>query len=178
MSKNNLYLIYLLIILTVIARMIPHPMNITPIGALALFSGAYLGRGQFILTPMIALFIGDALIGFYAPVVMVFVYIGFILSTLIGRGLLYYKKSVSRIGLSVCCGAVVFYLLSNFGMWLYAYPYTVTGLIQCYVAGLPLLKNSLIGDAFYVIVIFGTYELLKYSVNFWWQHRLERETWN
>ena len=124
------------------------------------------------IVPMAALILGDALIGFYSPLIMVFVYSGFILSTLIGRILLHNRISIKRIGVSVCCSAIIFYLISNFGMWLEEFPHNLEGLIQCYVLGLPYLKNTFLGDIFYVCLIFGMYELLKYSVNSYWPNQL------
>src|SRR5260221_80719 len=53
-----------LIVLAAALRIAPHPWNFTPVGAMALFSGAVLkDRRLAFLFPLVALFAGDA---FYA----------------------------------------------------------------------------------------------------------------
>ena len=158
MNKKECTLLCGLIILFAISRLIPHPWNITPIDALLIFSGAYLSRNKLYMLSVLSIIIGDIIAGFNAPLVMIFVYLGFITSAMIGNGLLKTKRSVNRLGLAVVSAAMVFYMLSNFGMWLGYYPQTVDGLLLCYLNGLPYLAKSLLGDAFYAIIIFGAFQ--------------------
>jgi hypothetical protein len=158
MNKKECTLLCGLIILLAISRLIPHPWNITPIGALTLFSGAYLSRNKLYMLPVVSIIIGDIIAGFYAPLVMIFVYLGFLASAIIGKSLLKQKRSINRLGLAVISAAMIFYLLSNFGMWLDAYPHTVEGMLLCYLNGLPYLGKSLLGDAFYVVILFGAFQ--------------------
>ena len=164
MKKNDIALLCGLVVMIAVSRVVPHPWNITPIGAMALFSGAYVSRKFACLLPIIALLIGDLMTGLYSPLIMLFVYTGFACSSLIGRGLLNKKRSMNRLGFAVTAAAIVFYLLSNFGMWLAAYPQTVDGLVLCYINGLPFLGKSLLGDAFYSLLLFGTFEYAKYLI--------------
>ncbi len=67
----------ILVLLSAIAaaaalRLVPHPPNFTPVGAMALFSGAYLGRRGLIAfaAPLGALLLSDAILGFYAGMVV------------------------------------------------------------------------------------------------------------
>ena len=83
--KGKPVFIYGLIILVVLSRLIPHPVNFTPIGALGLFAGAYIVDRRVWLLPICALLVSDIFVGFYEPVAMIFVYIGFALSVFIGR---------------------------------------------------------------------------------------------
>ena len=63
---------------------------------------------------------------------------------------------------AVALNAGLFFLISNFGVWLEGfYPQTFAGLIECYVAGLPFLGYSLLGDSFYSIILFGGYAAIK-----------------
>ncbi len=151
---------YLLLVVVGLARFVPHAMNVTPIGATALFAGATCPPRIAWLVPLIPLFLGDALIGFYDPIVMLAVYIGFALSALIGYLLLSRKRSFARYASAVASAALVFYAVSNFGIW-YAgmYPPTAAGLLTCYLAGLPFLAASLLGDTCYTIVLFGAQAL-------------------
>ena len=152
--------VFLIILAAAALRMLPHPENVTPIGALALFSGAYLQRQVLWLVPLAALFLGDLSYGLYNGVVMVMVYLGFIASTAIGRGLLHSRDNASRICLGVGAGALAFWLISNLGNWLAFGPHSMQGLFTCYVRGLPYLANSLMGDAAYAVLLFGGYRLL------------------
>jgi hypothetical protein len=57
--------------------------------------------------------------------------------------------------------SVVFYLVSNFGVWLQGKLYAMTweGLGACYLAALPFFKNMLAGNAVYALVLFGGFAL-------------------
>jgi hypothetical protein len=137
-------------------RMIPHPMNFAPIGALSLFSGAYFStKRAAIAVPLLSLAAGDIFTGFHR--LIPYVYASFLVSVAIGFWLRR-KKSVTRIGVATVAGAIQFFLVSNFALWAAAigsYPRNFQGLEACYVAGLPLLGNTLAGDAFYVTLLFG-----------------------
>ena len=157
--------IYGLIVLAILTRLLPHPINITSVGALSLFAGAFLPIRIAWMVPVFTLLISDAVTGFYSPVVMIFVYLGFASGTLIGRFLLMQKRSIPRLGSGAVLGACIFFVLSNFGMWLSgAYPYTMDGLIVCYVNAIPYFRHTLVGDIFYTFLLFGSYELIRLTL--------------
>lgn len=141
-------------------RILPHPWNFTPIGAMALFSGAKLpNKWAAFLTPLTALFLGDLFAGIYK--LMIVVYLSFALSVLIGR---YFRdrQTVGALSLATLLGAVQFFLITNFAVWRFGftlYPKSLAGLLQCYAAGVPLFGNTLAGDAFYAVVLFGGFAL-------------------
>jgi hypothetical protein len=148
----------LLILLAVVAQLVPHPFNLTPIGALGLFAGAHVRPGLAWLVPLVALAVGDAVMGFYDPVVTAGVYLGFLAGPLLGRLLLGRRQSPLRVGSAVVAGSIVFFLVSNLAMWmsvLSMYPRTLDGLVACYVNGLPLFGWTLLGDAAYATTLFG-----------------------
>jgi len=155
------HLVIILILGAALLRFAPHPDNVAPIGALALFCGAYLQRQVLWLVPIGALLLGDAATGFYMPVVMVFVYLGFVASTAVGRGLLHGRDSWPRIAAATGVGALAFWTVSNLGNWLAFHPHTPDALVACYRDGLPYLLRSLAGDAVYVVALFGGYRLLR-----------------
>ena len=160
-EKHGLF--YLLVIFVVASRLLPHPMNFTPIGALGLFSGAYIAHKRAWLIPLAALFVSDLFIGFYTPVVMLSVYVSFAISAVLGRYALSDKRSVMRIGGAAVGSATVLFVLSNFAFWttgLY-YPMTMEGLTLCFVKAIPFYGYSLAGDLFYAVVLFGAYEGIK-----------------
>jgi hypothetical protein len=148
-----------MIILAAVVRIIPHPWNFTPIGAMALFSGAmFRDRRAAFLLPLVALFAGDLFIGLHRLIPVV--YASFLLSVLIGTWLAN-RRSILRIGGAVFLGALQFFLVTNFAVWQLfgTYPHTPAGLAACYIAGLPLFGNTLSGDALYATLFFGTFAL-------------------
>lgn len=164
-EKHGLF--YLLVIFVVASRLLPHPMNFAPIGALGLFSGAYVANKRAWLIPLAALFISDLFIGFYTSIVMLSVYVSFAISAVLGRYALSKKRTVMRIGGSAVASATILFVLSNFTLWttgLY-YPVTIEGLTLCFVNAIPFYGNTLAGDLFYSVVLFGTYEGVKHWFN-------------
>lgn len=145
-----------IVFVAVALRILPHTMNFAPIGALALFGGAYFSsRRAAIAVPLLSLIAGDIFTGFHRLVP--YVYASFLVSVTIGFWLRR-KKSATRIGAATAAGAIQFFLITNFAMWALSignYPKNLGGLAACYLAGLPLLWNTLAGDAFYVALLFG-----------------------
>ncbi len=149
-----------LILLAVLGRMLPHPDNITPLGAIGLFAGAYLDKRWFLLVPLLAAIISDLLgPGLYNLFMMTLVYVGFMLSALCGRWLLHQKAKLPRLPGTVMVTALVFYLVSNLGPWWTYYEHSFAGFLTCYANALPYLGRSLAGDAMYSLIFFGLYEL-------------------
>lgn len=160
-EKHGLF--YLLIIMVVATRLLPHPMGFTPVGALGLFAGAYVMDRRAWLIPIAVLFISDIFLGFYTPIIMLSVYASFALSAVLGRYALSKKRSVFRIAGSAVGSASILFVLSNFTLWatgLY-YPLTLEGLTLCFIKAIPFYGNSLMGDLVYSAILFGTYEGVK-----------------
>jgi hypothetical protein len=137
-------------------RLAPHPMNFAPIGALALFGGAYFSSKRAALAiPLLSLIVGDIFAGFH-PLIP-FVYASFLVSVAIGFWLRR-QRSTPRIGVATITGAIQFFLVTNFALWassIGSFPKTAGGLAACYVAGIPLFWNTLASDAFYATLLFG-----------------------
>ena len=151
-----------LIALATVLHLVPHPFGVSPVGALALYSGAFGTNRLGWLTPMLPLAVAAMVFGFYDPLVMLFVFAGFGLSTLAGRWLLRRDRNYRRFGSAVVLGAFTFYLVSNFSVWLTGmYPPTAAGLVACYVAGLPFLLQAVVADAAYCFVLFGLHALIE-----------------
>jgi hypothetical protein len=150
------------IVFAAIARILPHPWNFTPVGAMALFSGAKLGRTwQAFLLPCSALFCGDLFVGFHR--LMPIVYCSFCLSVCIGIAFRK-RQALGPLSLATLLGAAQFFLITNFAFWAFegAYPHSAAGLLACYVAGVPLFGNTLAGDACYAVLFFGSFALLEW----------------
>jgi hypothetical protein len=161
-KENLLYrtlLALALILLAAALRVAPHPWNFTPVGAIALFSGAVLkDRRLAFLLPLVALFIGDVFIGFHKLVPIV--YTSFLINVAIGLWLRD-RRTAARISLATLLGAIQFYFVTNFAVWqfLSGYPHNSSGLLACYIAGIPFFWNTLAGDALYAVLLFGSYAL-------------------
>lgn len=156
---KNLITPLLIIAFAIILRLVPHPPNIAPIAAMALFGGAYLNKRYALLIPLIALFLSDIFIGFHDT--MPFVYGSFLLTGLIGMWLKQHRTIGNIVGATLISSAL-FFLLTNFGVWLMGslYPQTFQGLIDAYFYAIPFFRNTIIGDLFYVALFFGGYELI------------------
>jgi hypothetical protein len=137
-------------------RLAPHPMNFAPIGALALFGGAYFSsKREALAIPLLSLIVGDVFTGIHQ--LIPFVYASFLVSVAIGFWLRR-KRSAARIGVATLAGAIQFFLVTNIAMWassIGSFPKTSGGLAACYIAGIPLFWNTLAGDAFYAALLFG-----------------------
>ena len=161
MTANNSRILALLsaILLAAALRLVPHPPNFTPIGAMALFSGAYLGRRALaFVAPLAAMLLSDAVLGFYSG--MWVTYLAVALVALLGAITLQ-KRTPVRIGLAAVAGSALFFLVSNFGTWALSgmYPHTAAGLAACYVAAIPFFQNTLAGDLFYATLLFGGFTI-------------------
>ena len=151
---------FVMILLAALSRLLPHPPNFTPITALALFGAVYLDKKHTFIVPMAALLISDYFLGFYAGVV--WVYACFLAIGCIGLWLRNHRSAGMAIG-GTFAGSVLFFIVTNFGMWLSSgiYPHTTAGFVDCYVPAIPFFRNTLLGDAVYVGAMFGLYELMK-----------------
>jgi hypothetical protein len=171
---NKLVLLTGMILTAALTRLLPHPNNFSPIAAMALFGGAYFGkRSTALLIPLIALWLSDLVLNntVYAAFYNGFTWITpsfywsygvFAMLAMAGTSFLQKPTTPRVLGASLSA-SVVFFLVSNFGVWLESgmYPKTATGLSACYAAGLPFLSNTIVGDLVYTGVLFGVYQWIQ-----------------
>ncbi len=161
-KENLLYRTLLALAIVALAaamRIAPHPWNFTPVGAMALFSGAVIrDRRLVFFFPILALFVGDIFIGFHK--LMPVVYASFLVSVAIGFWLRD-RRTVGRITAATLLGALQFFVVTNFAVWAFglSYPRNSAGLLACYLAGIPFFWNTLAGDAVYAALFFGGFAL-------------------
>jgi hypothetical protein len=144
-----------MIFFAAIMRIVPHPWNLAPVGAMALFSGAVIrNRVMAFVFPLVAMLAGDFFVGFH--ILMPVVYASFLVSTALGFWVRE-RRSAVRVSGVVLLGAIQFFLITNFGVWAFSnfYPKTFAGLMACYAAGVPFFWNTLAGDACYSALLFG-----------------------
>jgi hypothetical protein len=150
-------------------RLVPHPWNFAPVGAVALFSGAHFRRRwQAALIPLAAMLASDAVLGFHAN--MPFVYAGYLAMAAFGW-LIRERRTFLPAAGAALAGAVVFFIISNFGYWLlspdsgpFSFPKTAGGLLACYLAAVPFFPATLAGDLIYTGVLFGGFALAERRV--------------
>ena len=137
------------VLIAALTRLVPHPPNFAPITAMSLFAGAYFTRKQLaFIVPFLAMLISDLFLGFYT--ISIFVYLSFALITWMGQQ----KNRVTP--KLVLLGSVLFFLISNLGVWLLYYPKTIDGLLTCFTLAIPFFATSLMGDVFYsIVLVFG-----------------------
>lgn len=159
-----------LVFAAALTRLLPHPDNFTPIGAMALFGAAYFSRNIVTLAiPFVSLFLSDLILNnviysqYYTGFTLItswWIYSGFALVMLAGWLLLRNNISPGRVIVASLAASLLFFLVTNFSVWQSGmmYPRTGAGLMACYAAGLPFLKNTIMGDLFFSAVLFGAYE--------------------
>jgi hypothetical protein len=127
---------------------------------MALFSGAYLGRRPLaFVAPMGALLASDLVFGGYYHG-MATVYFSVALIGMIGMTARQ-RVSAPRVGALVVLSSVLFFVITNLGMWLFSgfYPRTLAGLETCFVAAIPFFQNTLAGDLFFAALLFGGFKI-------------------
>ena len=158
-NKARLLALVVAIFAAATMRLLPHPPNFSPIAAIALFSGAYLPRRALAFAaPIAALLLSDLALGFYPE--LIFVYLSVAATVLIGWAVSK-RKTVLRIGAAALASSVLFYVVTNFGVWLVVdfYPKTLAGLVACYVAAIPFFQNTVAGDLFFTVLLFGGFAM-------------------
>jgi hypothetical protein len=162
------------ILLAALSRVIPHPHNFTPVGAIALFGAAHFRqRWVAFLVPTLSLWISDLVINnvlyreyypefTFNPGTLATTYLPFGMIVVLGLFLLK-KITPTNVVAASLSASVLFFLVSNFVVWQGStvYPPNGVGLFLCYEAGLPFFRNGLIGDLFFSGVLFGAYEWAK-----------------
>ncbi len=151
-----------LVVVCVFGRLMPHAPNFTPMAAVALFGGAYFSRARVAAAVSIsAMFASDAVIGFYDVRMMAVVYAA-LLAPIALRRFLRGRFLAARVGLCAASGSVLFFLVTNFAVWLFSgiYPNTLAGLVDCYTAGLAFFQYTLSGDLCWSAALFGGHVLV------------------
>ena len=135
-------IVLLIIIFGIICRLIPHPPNFSPVTAIALFGGLNFSDKRIAFSiPLIVLFLSDLILGI--SMINLFVYTGFLTIVFLGTKI----KSI-KFG-NIILSSFIFFLISNFGVWIIGYPKNIEGLILCYTMAIPFFGYSIAGDLFF-----------------------------
>ena len=163
--KKEIFPISLILILA-FARLIPHPPNFTPIIAVAIISGYFFKNINLsLLTLLIAMLISDLFIGFYENVI--FVYASLLLITFVFHKISN-KINFKNLFIYGFAGSLIFFVVSNFGVWalgspgVFNIPYdkTLNGLIECYILAIPFFGNTFLSTLIFAYSAIFIYKSL------------------
>lgn len=174
----------LMVLAGAIYRLVPHPMNVAPVAALALIGGMCFGRRYALWMPLTILAVSDVVLNAQAHYPLFFWPRVIDYAAFAAVGCLGMWLRTRPTGAKIA-GAVVtpfsFFLLSNFGVWLFGlnlanehYAKTLTGLMDCYAAGLPFLRGTVIGDYAFIAIFAAGACALSYSPMILTSTRLRR----
>ncbi|HEX7027189.1 MAG TPA: DUF6580 family putative transport protein [Gammaproteobacteria bacterium] len=163
MMNPRFYSLVAIVLVVSLYRIVPHPPNFTPVLAMALFAGVHFNdRRLAVIVPLVAMLIADLFLGLHAT--LPFVYAALLLLVMAGDWLRQ-RKTVTNVAAVAVGASVVFFLLTNFGVWLTlpaVYPQTFEGLLAAYVAAIPFYQNTLLSTLLFTGILFGGFQLLEH----------------
>jgi len=155
--RTDLLLVVFLIALDAVARILPHAPGFLPVAASALFAGRMLRiPGLALVVPVAAMALSSPLLGAEDWRVLLVVYVAIAVPAVAGMWLRKHSGAALTVAAMVAC-SLIFFAASNFAVWAFSdmYAHTMSGLTQCYVAALPFLDKTVMGDLFWTAVLFG-----------------------
>lgn len=162
---KELLILFIFAIIGVSSRILHHVPNFTPIVGLALFISYQWKPKHSIFFVLSTMFISDLVIGYDSIQMRILVYSSLILPSFLGvlirNPKTFEHKYFHIFGYSMA-SSVFFYIVTNFGVWLWSgmYEHTVEGLLFCYTMALPFFKNTILGDLFSSFLIFSITDLI------------------
>ena len=163
--KKQLFPIGLILILA-LARLIPHPANFTPIIAVAITSGYFFKNINLsYATLLVSMLMADLFIGFYEN--MIFVYVSLLIITFIFHKISG-KVNFKNLFIYGFAGSLIFFIVSNFGVWLLGspglndvvYEKSLSGLVECYILAIPFFGNTFLSTLIFAYPAMYIYKSL------------------
>jgi len=162
-SSKKLSLVLSLMGLAVLFRCFSIWPNLSPVLAVALFLGFFgartFGGASFSVGgTLLILIVSDLFLGFHET--MPFVYAPLLLMAFLAKRIQNHPV-MSALGFAAA-GSILFFVVSNFGVWFSTplYSKTWSGLVECYGAAIPFYRWTLLGDLIFTGAIFGIYTLV------------------
>jgi hypothetical protein len=156
LNKVEMRVVFVLVVVALLTRLLPHPPNFAPITSIALFTGFhFVNKRLALFIPLICMFLTDLILGVHS--LMPIIYLSFVMISMIGLK----AKSLS-LG-TVLSASSLFFVVSNLGVWYFYYPLTWAGLSSCFILAIPFFINALMGDLFYTSVLQFSFSKLKQS---------------
>jgi hypothetical protein len=143
------------------SRFVPHPPNFTSLLALSFYVPAVFGI-RYVPIVILALLLTDSIIGFHSTMIFTLSSVG-----IIGIISKYFNKSIYFRIFGALTSAVIFFLISNFGVWVSgSYGYDLNGFLTCYLLAIPFFTNTILSTLIFSVVIEFIYNLYIYKFNF------------
>jgi hypothetical protein len=161
MSTRHLIIAaFLLVLLGIVVRFLPHLPNMTPITAIAIVSSMYLRRHLALILPLGTLFLSDSAIGFYEWRIMLSVYGSFALIALMSW-YISNRPNPLLTTVKITASSFIFFLITNAAVWAFSpwYEKSIAGLLYAYELGIPFFRNMFIGDLLYTFLFITAFEI-------------------
>lgn len=155
--RLDLALVVFLIALDVAARLLPHAWGFTPVAASGLFAARMLRLPILaVIVPVAAMALTGWALGADDWRISLVLYAAIAAPALLGIATRRFQGALPIVA-TMLAGSLIFFALSNFAVWAFSgmYPLTMAGLVQCYVAALPFLDKTVLGDLIWTGVLFG-----------------------
>jgi hypothetical protein len=153
----DLLLVAFLIGFDVVARLLPHAPGVWPFAASALFAGRMLrAPGLAVIVPLAAILLSNVALAGDDWRITVVVCLATILPAFAGMLTRRWSGAVPVVVAVASC-SLIFFVTTNLAVWAFSgmYPLTWQGLTKCYIAALPFLDKTVLGDLFWAAVLFG-----------------------
>ncbi len=154
LEKQNLFP-FLIILIMVLSRLIPHPPNFTPIISMAMMSGYFFKNfNMSVLMLAFTMLLSDLFLGFHNNMIFVYIPLFIIVSFCFKISTKINYKNLFFLGVG---SSLIFFLISNFGVWLLGnmYENNINGLINCYILAIPFFKNTLLSTFVFSYAAYG-----------------------
>jgi hypothetical protein len=158
-------MVYLIIVLAVLSRFIPHVWNFSPVYGALLFGGVNLKKRDSLWFPVLLLAASDIVLTNFIYHLNIgwgeLIQMAAFASIAVTGWTLRKRVTAARVGVASFISSVTFYLVSNFGVWLgfHTYPPTWNGLLACYVAAIPYYGRSLASTVLFAGTLFAAQRL-------------------
>lgn len=177
-GRATIVTIAVFFILLILSRFMPFwfnvPYNLSILGAVTLFGGAYLGKSLKTMALVLAgIWLSDVVINmqYFEGITLfyegyIFTVLSYIVTIAIGYYTLRENKSTGNIIGAGMFSAIAFFIISNFGTWIGTSLYTkdLNGLLQSYIAGIPFFRGTLFGNVIFTFIFVKTFEYFMVSV--------------
>ena len=150
-------LVAFLIAFDVAARLMPHAPGVWPFAASALFAGRMLRVPALaVIVPLAAVLLSNVALAGDDWRITAVVCAAITLPAFAGMLARRWHGAVPVVAAMLSC-SLIFFVTTNFAVWAFGtlYPQTLQGLTQCYVAALPFLDKTVLGDLLWTAVLFG-----------------------
>ncbi len=154
---TDLALVAFLIALCVVARLLPHAPGFLPVAASGFFAARMLRIPPLaIAVPVLAMIVSDVFLPGEDWRIQAIGFAAIAIPAVAGIATRRWPGVLPAIAV-VAGSSILFWLASNGAVWLFSgmYPLTLSGLTQCYIAALPFLEKTMLGDLVWTGVLFG-----------------------